>query len=218
MEEEVKSQEKKEPSKKETTMGCLTLIILVVIIGLIIHGCSSSDNTDKSSEKSTIETTSNTSIENKSPDSLGLTPEEFRDRFNTAAKELDTNFYIDNINIQSGSAQDVFQQMLTSNLGLTGSVNKNDGTVRDVMIMGQGDGTIASGMDIIMAMGILMMTVSPELNADERGRILKELGMIGDNIDLTNVDKSTIRNNKKYWVNCSKDIGVMFGVQNANDE
>lgn len=148
--------------------------------------------------------------------SLGFDVDEFKKRFNKAAQEFKSDMRIDNIKVESGAVQDTFQYMLTSHLGIVGAVNKEDGNINSITIIGQGDGTVQSGLNIMVSMGILIATVNPELSPDERGNILKELGIIGDNVDILNLNKDTIRNGKKYFITSSKELGIMFGVENAN--
>lgn len=154
----------------------------------------------------------------KIPGTLGFTPSEFKNRFNQAATEFKTELRISNLKVEPGSVQDTFQCQFTNSLGLVGSVNKADGSVRDIMIIGQGDGTAKSGMDIIMSMGILIAAANPELSANERGNILRDLGLLGDNVNLKNLDKKTVRNGRKYHINTSDVIGIMFSVGDANDK
>ena len=160
---------------------------------------------------------STTSEETTVPGSLGMTPEQFKDEFNRAAQELDFPYTIKKITVQDGSAQNIFQYMFTDRLGLTGSVNKKDGTVRDVLLLGQGDGSLQSGVDIILAMGVLIESTNPELSPADRGKILKNIGILGDNVDVSNMEGSTIRNGIKYSINSSPQIGIMFSAGDAND-
>lgn len=151
------------------------------------------------------------------PGSLDMTPEEFQQRFNEAAVRVDSDFHIDTIDITAGEVQDVFQNMLTDNIGLLGTINKTDGSIRDIMIMAQGDGTFQSGVDIILAIGTIITTINPEFTPDERGQVLTDLGLLDENADITNLDSSTVRGQYKYWINSSPVIGIMFGVENKGD-
>lgn len=210
---------------------------VIVVVGLIYIGGSGGTNEPRDQpatpavQTNSVAETTNTNLpepakkepeptkeeDKKIPGTLGFTPEEFRDRFNKSAKEMSTDFKITDLKVKPGEVQDVFQYMLTKNLVITGAVNKLDGSVREVMILGSGDGTIDSGIDIIMSMAVLIDSVNPELSAEERGRILRELGIFGDNVDVNKLNGNTVRNGKEYWVSSSKELGIMFGVGDVND-
>ncbi|MFD1955994.1 hypothetical protein ACFSL6_17905 [Paenibacillus thailandensis] len=152
------------------------------------------------------------------PGTIGMTPEEFKEAFNSAAKEFDASFNINKLTVEEGQVQNTFQVMFTDNLGLTGTVNKKDGSVRDVMIMGAGDGTVESGTDIILAIGTLIASTNPTLTADERGDVLGDLGLLDENMNINDLDKSTIRNGIKYHIMGSDVIGIMFSAGDANEK
>lgn len=169
---------------------------------------SSQTNTDQSEQKE----------KPKPIYSLEFTPNEFKDRFNKAANEFQSDLYINSLEVQKGSVQDTFTYKFTNYLSSVGAVNKQDGSLRSVTILGGSDGTPESGMNTISSMGILIAAVNPELSADQRGTILKEIGLLKENVDILNLNGDTVRNGKKYFINSSEQIGIMFGVQDANDK
>jgi hypothetical protein len=122
------------------------------------------------------------------------------------------------LELKSGEIQDVYQSMLTENIGLLITANKKDGSVRDVTLIAQGDGTFKSGADIIIAIGTLITAFHPESTPDERGQVLKDLGLFKEGTDILNLKGNTTRGKYKYWINSSPTIGIMFGVQDKNDE
>lgn len=164
------------------------------------------------------ETQSQKSEPKSIPGTLSLNPNEFKTRFNKASQEFESDLKISNLKVETGTVQNTFQYMLTDRLALLGTVNKADGSIRDISMLGQGDGTVKSGMNILTTMGILIASIDPEISPSERGDILKDLGVMGDNVDIYNVDNKTIRNGRRYWINSSKEIGIMFGVSDANEK
>lgn len=153
----------------------------------------------------------------KEEPSLGYSAEEFRKRFNKASDEFKINLKITSIKVEPGQVQDTFQYQFTKSLGMVGTINKKDRQLRNVMIIGQGDGTSNSGFDIILSMGAVIAATNPDLNQSARGEVLKELGLMDENVDLHNLNKSTIRNNVKYNITSSDQIGIMFAASNASD-
>lgn len=212
---------------KKIIASIFYLCVLLTVIGIFAgeeENANQKDITNKSPSETQSVSANQANLNQSKPKnetekifSIGLKPDEFKDRFNQAATEFDSDLRITDLNVDEGSVQDTFQYMLTSHLGLIGSINKQDGSIRSVTILGQGDGTAQSGLNIITSMGILIAAVNPEISPNKRGDILRELKIVGDNVDILNLDSETVCNGKKYFVNSSKEIGIMFGVQDAND-
>lgn len=151
------------------------------------------------------------------PGTIGMTPEQFKTAFNKVAAEYQSDLIINNITITEGVAQNTFQYMFTKNLGIIGTVNKKDGSVREVLLMGAGDGTVKSGADILIGMGILITATNPDLSDVERGNVLRELGVI-DGGDIMDLNKSTVRNGIRYKITTSVDLGIWFSAIDANEK
>lgn len=206
---------------------------VLVVIFAVVSGCSGNNETETTTAPPVEEMinepeseedleaapteTEEAKAENEIPGTIGMTPEEFKEAFNAAAKEFDSNFRIGNITVEDGPVQDTFTVHLTDHLAIVGSVNKADGSVRDVLIMGQGDGSLSSGLDIMVAMGILIAATNPELTPEERGKVLEDLGLFDDTVDLTDHTASTIRNGIQYTLTASDMIGIVFSAGDAND-
>jgi len=151
------------------------------------------------------------------PHSIGMNADQFKKAFNEASNSIGTDLKIGNLKIEEGPMQNTFNHSFTKNLSMVGIVNKIDGSVRSVTFIGAGDGTAKSGADIILSMGLAIMTTNPELSENDRGNILRELGLM-DGGDVLNLDKDTIRNGIKYSLNTSKELGIWFTASSANDK
>ncbi|WP_212758503.1 hypothetical protein [Paenibacillus sinopodophylli] len=149
---------------------------------------------------------------------IGMDVEDFKQAFNTASAEFDASFKINNISVEKGEVQNIFTVVFTDNLGLTGTVNKNDGLIREIIILGTGDGTMESGTDFILAMGVMIAATNPTLAQSARGDILADLGLMDENVDIQNLDNSTIRNGIKYHITSSQEMGFWFITSDANEE
>ncbi|PZT54114.1 hypothetical protein [Paenibacillus silvae] len=154
------------------------------------------------------------------PGSLNMTPEEFRKSFNKRAQEIgNSKLKIGKkLEVQEGAVQDVFQYMITDYIGITGSINKADGSVRDVTMIGQGNGTITSGADIVLAMGLVILSVNPDVPASSVANILSDMHILDEGVDWATVDESTEVNGIRYNVMGSETIGIMFSASDANDK
>ncbi len=66
-----------------------------------------------------------------------------------------------------------------------------------VMLIGSGDGTLKSSADIVVGMIILIATMSPELEASDRGGVLRELGLLNSK-ELPTGKTSAVRGHVRY--------------------
>ena len=149
---------------------------------------------------------------NKSAKYLFASADDFKDAFNKYCTSNNQDFNIDELTIKEGEVQNVFQYMFTEHLGLLGTIRKTDGKLTEINMLGSGDGTLKSGSDIILCMFCLIATVDPGLEPSKRGDILKNLGILGKDADITNLDGKTERNGFKYSVASSKMMGLMFSI------
>ncbi|GAA4271466.1 hypothetical protein U6A24_12840 [Aquimarina gracilis] len=141
----------------------------------------------------------------------------FKNRFNNYCRKSSSSLRIRNITVQIGEVNNTFQYMFNSHIGLIGTLNKKDGSLKEVTMVGQGDGSLNSATNILVTMGGIINGVNPSLTPNERGQILKEIGFLNDNVDINNLEANTKRGEIKYWINSSKYLGIMFGASNVNN-
>jgi hypothetical protein len=151
----------------------------------------------------------------KAPIHIGMNVDQFKQRFNKASSDSKADLRIGSINIENGEKRNTFQYMFTNSLGVVGAVNKEDGSLNSITMIGGGDGTIKSGANLFMCMAVIIATVNPELQPSERGDILREMGIIGKD-DIAKKGE-TVRNGIKYSHNFSKEMGLWFVASNANE-
>ncbi|MCL9804488.1 hypothetical protein NAT51_03080 [Flavobacterium amniphilum] len=184
------------------------LLSVFIVSGFIIMAFGSED--DKKKETSGIEIHQVKKILDSG--------EDFKENFNGFMKnDLDSDLLIREIKTSSGKDNETFSATLNSHIGLIMQINKEDKSLRSVMMIGQGDGTTNSGLNIIMVMGGVIAAVDPALSPNERGKILKDIGILDKDFDVNNVEGSTIKNGVKYFINGSDQIGIMFGAETSND-
>ncbi|GAA3521009.1 hypothetical protein GCM10022393_39170 [Aquimarina addita] len=143
---------------------------------------------------------------------------QFKNRFNQFCIETNSSIRLVNVNINKGEINNTFQYMFNKNLGIFGSINKSDNTLLEVTMVGQGDGSVSSGVDIILTMSGIISSIQPDLSPNQRAGILKKLGFLDDKTDILNLERNTVIGNIKYWVGSSKYTGIMFGASNINNK
>lgn len=138
--------------------------------------------------------------------------EEFKDRFNAFAGKAD--FYtIRKIHVEEGRISNLFSYCFNTYLCLSGSVDKQDHSVRSIIMTARGDGTLSSGADMVVAMCGIIAATNPGLPADERGQILKELGLFDEQTNIGSFSGSTVRNGVKYHITTGALTGIWFGAE-----
>ncbi len=113
--------------------------------------------------------------------------------------------------LNEGEVNNTFISQVSEHISLVGTINKANNTVKEVTMIGMGDGTAASGADIIVCMGSLIGTVEPSLTGDERMTILKKLGLFTDE-DVMNLSKTYDHNGLHYSITSSDQMGIWFAV------
>lgn len=150
------------------------------------------------------------------PGSLEMTPDEFVERWNAATTEFErADLRVDDLDIQEGQVQDIFQVRLADYVFLQGTVSQGDDGLKEITILG-GPETQEQSLTVLTTWGLAVSATSPELNPDERGDVLRDLGIVGDDtIDFSDHEAETVRGDVRYWVQFSDAIGLIFGVDDA---
>lgn len=191
------------------------LFSAMILAGFVFIAFGSGDE-EKNTETNTINNTDTLNKNNfyKISDNL----EDFKNNFNQfMTNELGSNLIIRNVKIEEGSVNNTCTTELNNKIGLLFQINKEDNSIRSVTMIGQGDGTSKSGLNIFSTIGGLISASDKSLSPKERGNILKEIGLLSDIKNINEYEGSTVKNGLKYFINSSEQIGIMFGIQNANE-
>lgn len=148
---------------------------------------------------------------------LGYTTEEFKEKWNTVNSQLGSTFPLDNLEVEEGPKQDTFKLLFSKQSAIIGTVNKNEQSVRDVVLVLQGDGTARTATDNLLLMGQLIATTNPSLSPEERAQVLEDLGFKGENIDINKLDGIVEKNGVRYHLQGSDQIGIMLSAGDPND-
>jgi hypothetical protein len=204
-------------------------IIIGSVIGLGILGAFLPDEkkaepTVKSEAKSTPDESAtlaeNLPAEVSASESKALfaTTDNFQTAFNDFCSESNFGYHIDDINVADGDVQNTFQLMMTKNVGLIGTVNKTDGSVKEITMIGTGDGTAQSGLEIMQGILCIIASADPSLLPAERGQLMKDLGIMDKKKDIHNLKASKDINGVHYWINSSELTGIMFGASRPGNK
>lgn len=144
---------------------------------------------------------------------LFSSPGDFKNAFNKYAASNKLDLHIGDLQVQEGEVQNTFTFMFNEHLGILGSVNKMDGSVNEVTMLGTGDGTFKSGSNIILCMIAVIATIDPDLAPEKRIDVLKDLGLVGNkDVDIMNLSDKAERNGISYFISSSTVTGLIFGA------
>ena len=131
---------------------------------------------------------------------LNLTPETFREKFNTSAKRLapNLNLTIDEPLIVDGKN---FTHEFTPKLKITGTL---DGGKISVLKIFTAPENQDESFQTINVLGLLIATLNPELDAEDRGEVMRDLRMLKEVSTEGSYDWTTSRGLIKYSVHADK--------------
>jgi hypothetical protein len=195
-----------------------TKIIAGVVTGLLIIGIIATPDPEKTKPETTVKESATLADNSVAPVSaptekvLFSSTDAFKDAFNNFCRKSNFDYSINDITVGEGEVQNTFQIMLNTNVGFIGAVNKSTGSVKEITMIGSGDGSANSGIDIMQGMACVIGSADPSLAPGERGEILTALGILDKTKNIYNLQASKDVNGVHYWINSSELTGIMFGA------
>lgn len=164
----------------------------------------------ESKPEAAIETEKNLAAVTKS---LNVTPEQFRQSYNQLVHQVDPDFKLPKLTVKSGSVNDTFQHTVAPNVALVGTVSKETGQLKDLMILVGGSGGAAA--DNLKPV-IVLLTASQVLNTsvtkEENSKLVTRMATQA----MENMETGTPVENTlgvlKYTAAASKMTGLMFAI------
>ncbi|WP_286976853.1 hypothetical protein [Pseudomonas sp.] len=93
--------------------------------------------------------------------SLGMTAKEYAARLNTMLQKADRPQRIDGLNITKGDVNNVLQEKIGTYTALVATLSKTSNEVLSVTLIGTGDGSDKSGLEIMMIATAVMAAAAP---------------------------------------------------------
>ena len=153
----------------------------------------------------------------KAEANLGMTPEQFRQKFNAKLKDLDVDSIrpVAEFDIKDGSVRDTFQVMFSQDVGMTGIVNK-DGSLREVLfIVGGTEESEKAMMDLLILSGITTQVISPGTEAGDE--LVKLITAALKNIGKDENSHKKVIGNIEYYALANEATGLWVGVSPAGE-
>lgn len=149
-------------------------------------------------------------------DYLFDSPEDFRRKFNDAAGNNELEVRLGSPAVSKGAVNNTFTARIADNISIIGTLNKENDKVKELMLI-SGGGDVKHVATLIETLANIIATVDPSLQPEERGSILKKLGLFNENSKhLMGLDEKTVKNGIKYVISISEYTGIMFSISKVN--
>lgn len=145
--------------------------------------------------------------------SLKVTPEQFRQSYNQLVHQIDPDFKLPTLKVKSGAVNDTFLHTVAPNVSLVGTVHKETGQLKDLMILVGGSGDEQA--DHLKPV-IVLLTASQVLNTavtkEENSKLVTQMATQAmENMDSGTPIERTL-GQLTYTVSASKLTGLMFAI------
>ncbi|ARG15761.1 MULTISPECIES: hypothetical protein [Acinetobacter calcoaceticus/baumannii complex] len=199
--------------------GVVINMVLLAMVGVFAPEVEKKEVTTKQEARSEPKVQKVAEVKNetiKSEANLGMTPEQFRQAFNKRLNDLDISIVrpLGEFNIKNGDVRDVFQVEFSSEIILTGAVNK-DGMLRSITVITvPGKDYEKAMMETLLLTGISANIVNTPENKDRTGKVVIDL--IDKALKDIEKEKNThieIVGNVEYMAMASKFTGLWFSME-----
>ena len=195
-------------------------ILLAVFVGVLIgagvayfashvgRAAMSSDVREEPVNVKTHEEKTEKKVENIY--NIGITEEEFRQRFNKIADEYEFDLRLTKRHIYEGTHANVYEAPLNISSSLIVSYEPDTGLIRGVLLSGT-TATAIESVRFLSALSDITATLNPDLPDAGARELLPKLGIFdGKHTNYRNVNKATSRNNIYYKLQGNGEGKVMF--------
>lgn len=144
---------------------------------------------------------------------LGMTPEEFRKAFNGIVVQIDAGYKLAKFDIEKGDVNDTFNRSLGRNVGLMGSVSKQDGKLKELMLIIAGGGEKTEDMlrPVVMILSA-SQALNPLVDKGENSKVVMDMTKQAlANIDTGKPIERTV-GQLQYTASASQLTGLMFAI------
>lgn len=153
----------------------------------------------------------------KAEANLGMTPEQFRQKFNAKLKDLniDSMRPVAEFDLKTGEIRDTFQVIFSQDVGLTGVVNK-DGSLRELLFIVKVTNDYRQAtMDMLILTGITTQVISPGTEAGNQ--VVQLMTKALENIGQEENTHKKVFGDVEYYALANEVTGLWVGVSPAEE-
>lgn len=197
-------------SRKRALGGFGVSFLLLILTAIVIPTPEDDEQSNEIAQEKAVVVPESASFVDKEnqEDGIGVTVEEFKATFNRLSAELKRPWNIKNIKIEDN----LFTYAFSNNIAMTGKVGAG-GEIVSILIVGSGDGTAMSGLDIF---SVMTAACASALNHDD----MKIAGpLIMEMVEASNAGKATskIMNDVKVSFARSDVLGNILTISPASE-
>jgi hypothetical protein len=196
------------PKRQEFLIGGIALTALLFSVAWVIAPVAPEREADVAVSQPATETSA--AVQSPPPKSFQVSPEAFRQSFNSIVGTIGSHYRAPEFVIDKGEVNDTFKHLFGDEVGLLGVVNKNDGTLRSIMVMMTG-----GGKDMAKPMAVLL-AATEALNAKvpraENTQVVVE--MFKQSLAEIETGKTfeNVVGNARYTAVASRELGLWFTI------
>ena len=121
---------------------------------------------------------------------LGLTPNEFKNRFNSASDMYGKKYSIDKIDVNEFM---IFTHYFSEGVKMLVIVDKNSQNIVEISLTQATNATVSEKADYTLIIGNIVQSLIPEISGTKRGDFLKELIPVGEKNFNNTITKNGIK-------------------------
>lgn len=152
---------------------CFMALVVVTIAGAV----GIIESKEPGQAKTLVATAKSKAAVKREVKTLHMSPSEYATRINAILKKYEKSYQVDPADITTGEMQNVLRANLGPYTSLIAAVSKDTGEMVDVTLVGAGNGTPASGIEIMLIASAALAAAAPE--SDHR-EVFKRLSALMD--------------------------------------
>lgn len=150
---------------------------------------------------------------------LGMTPEQFRKKFNAELKKHDIDFIrpLGEFDIKKGNVRDSFTVQFSTDLGMTGTVNK-DGMLREVLVIMTNSSEAENPVPSLFVVTGNISNILSNNSKQGTESLVDLIKKAMEGIEKNDNSHSSVVGDVKYYALASKEIGLWVGFSPKNND
>ncbi|WP_342416973.1 hypothetical protein NST83_06135 [Paenibacillus sp. FSL R10-2782] len=142
---------------------------------------------------------------------FGMSAEEFTEAFNAVVEKYKLDYlHISRLKIDSKT----FQYTFNDDLSMVGTIDSNQ-KLQEVMFIANGGFKEETGGNLMTAIITLIMTTNSNYSYNDAQDVLKDIGLLANDVNLQDFEGATDRNKVKYRFKIQDDNMATFGIKAA---
>ncbi|MBD7961183.1 hypothetical protein [Comamonas avium] len=206
---------------KRSRIALVLLFVPIILLGIggslvdesAKESSASAEEIEKPSQAAVAPAVSDQQAAEPAAETLGITPKEFKKRFNTLAKSMDLPWNADSMEMSKGPVNDTYK--LVAGTGYMVAVVDKNGFITDVHTgLAAGDGSGGDAADGLILMGLVANATTDGASRDDIGKAFASLMKKAmASIDKPNaaVQKISV-GNRTYSATANRLIGFTLSI------